>query len=426
MGGKTGILKKAGKKEKKNNPAQIFCILMCVSLICLVFLFLFTNGKTMDHFFFWDTADSGMDFFNSIRYIWGRWPYKLYSTLYPPLANLFFLLMYAFVPREITDTWGQDASIRRTELDLRTYQCGFMLYMIVVIVSLAILVALAYKYMNEKNIKYAGAVSMLFCFSYGSLYAVERGNIILLTAGLSLFFIVFYRSENRILKELALISLAIAAGFKLYPAFLGVLLLKEGDKKVIFRTILYGILGVVMPCFAFREGLEAIPLWLEVLSEFGSDSVQPWFGNGIDCALANAAHLLDLILNTNLAAISWKYVAYAIALIFLAAAFFMDKLWESVLALTFVMLFQSQADYFYCMSLIPLLLFLTEEKKITKENIIPFVIMMCMVLPFPLLYCEDEFYPRDILIHVSVFVLLFRDIAIVVPKMRRHRNEAGS
>lgn len=412
------IIKKYGSFLKKT--CFTFIILMVISLFALMVVFLLTRGDAMERFWFHDTADSGMDFFHSIEYVRGRWPYEIFETLYPPLANLFFLIVYAFIPESVTENWTYDfmesVNRRQTVFDLRTYQSCFMVFLLFVIVVVLMIAITVYRYFQKKSIKYAGTLTICFIFSYGFLYALERGNIVLLAAAFSLFFVCFYRSENKILKELALIALAIAAGLKLYPCFLGLLLLKEKDFSSAVRAVIYGIATFILPCFAFREGLEALPMWLNILINHTTTIEEPWFGIGIPNAFADAAHLIDLIFGSNFADSSFTVVSIIVAVIFLIMSVFLEKNWMSALAITFAMLFQDQSSYFFCMTLIPLMLFLGEEEKFTLENTIPFIVMMTMVLPFPILETYNVCYPRNSIIHIAMFVFLLWSIVYLIKK----------
>ena len=98
------------------------------------------------------------------------------------------------------------------------------------------------------------------CSAMGVLYGLERGNILLLCWPLMAFFILYRNSEKPLLRELACLALAIAAGFKLYPAFLGVLLLRDKNYLAAVRTVLYGVVCLCFPLFFFNEGLFGLTL----------------------------------------------------------------------------------------------------------------------------------------------------------------------
>lgn len=94
--------------------------------------------------------------------------------------------------------------------------------------------------------------------------AVERGNLTLYAAGLALLALVLRDSKSPIGRELALICIAVAAGFKIYPAFMGLLYLRERRFKEAGRLILYGAAAVFVPFFWFG-GLDGLRTLLESL-----------------------------------------------------------------------------------------------------------------------------------------------------------------
>lgn len=97
-------------------------------------------------------------------------------------------------------------------------------------------------------------------FNYGMLYAYERGNIVIYSFICSMMFVFFQNSKNKYMREIALMSLAFAAGLKIYPAFLGCLLYNKEYKRAI-RTVIYGIIMFIVPFFAFQEKLSGLPIF---------------------------------------------------------------------------------------------------------------------------------------------------------------------
>ena len=105
-------------------------------------------------------------------------------------------------------------------------------------------------------------------FNYGMLYAYERGNIVIYSFICSMMFVFFQNSKNKYMREIALMSLAFAAGLKIYPAFLGCLLLYNKEYKRAIRTVIYGIIMFIVPFFAFQEKLSGLPIFLNTLFKF--------------------------------------------------------------------------------------------------------------------------------------------------------------
>lgn len=114
------------------------------------------------------------------------------------------------------------------------------------------------------------------------------------------FFILYRNSEKPLLRELACLALAIAAGFKLYPAFLGVLLLRDKNYLAAVRTVLYGVVCLCFPLFFFNEGLFGLTLWFRVLFDFSGSRGEPWVGNGFSNILAEPDMQVDKLLGTQL------------------------------------------------------------------------------------------------------------------------------
>lgn len=95
--------------------------------------------------------------------------------------------------------------------------------------------------------------------------AVERGNLTMYVAALVLIAFKFKDSSNSIKREIALILIAISAGLKFYPAFMGLIYLKEKRYKEAGRLIIYGLLCVFVP-FSFFGGWNGLVQLLTSLS----------------------------------------------------------------------------------------------------------------------------------------------------------------
>lgn len=100
---------------------------------------------------------------------------------------------------------------------------------------------------------------MMSCPFMGSGFLV--GNSAMLVFGLLLIFFALRNHESKVVREIAMIILAICAGMKIYPAVFGLLYLKEKKWKEAVRLIIYGILFFFVP-FAFFGGVNGMLLWL--------------------------------------------------------------------------------------------------------------------------------------------------------------------
>ena len=384
------LLDKKAIRQSWKSPERVFCLVSLAALAVLGLCILLSRGEVIQQYFFFDTRDTGMDFFHSIEYVRGRMPYGMYDTLYPPLANLFFYLLYLLVPKELSAQWADSflasVNMRGTSQDLRSYQSTMLLFLLFVMFTVFAMYAIMEKMLTGTV---AHKKALVFCalFSYGVLYGVERGNIILLCWVLMAFFLCYRNDDNAVLRELACLALAAAAGMKLYPAFLGILLLKDRRIFAAIRTILYGVASVVLPLYLFNEGLLGLRMWLNVVFSFQGGSSYPWVGNGFSSIMANLGHMADAVLGTSLANQSYTVFGIAVALLLLVCACLLQKEWESVLTLVLaMMMFQAQSDYIYCLFLLPLLLFIAQEGQLNRNNLLPFAVMVLFTVHLPLFH----------------------------------------
>lgn len=406
--------------KKGNNPIIIFCLANTVFLISLFAKILFSHGDLINCFFFHDTKDCTMDFMHSIEYVNGKSPYNYFNTLYPPLANLFFYIMLRCIPLSLSSQWPIDfqesIAMRGSYLDLRVAQAPLLIYIFFVITALFFIFVISDKFLEKQGIYWHRWASISLIMSYGILIAIERGNIVLLALPFSLYFCLNYKSESKIIREIALLSLAVSAGLKLYPALLGILLIRNRKWKEAIRAVVYGILSVILPCFAFKEGVLGLKKWIEIVFSFELNSANRIVGNGFSNILYRFQSYLSTFFNINISDHWFRYVSYFIVLILIVMAFFIKKEWECVLLLVLAMcLYQSQADYILSFFAIPLTLFLGAEKRITFGTCIPYFCMLLLVLPLPLFNTNQISYPRTNLDHLVMLVI----IAWGVAKMRK-------
>ena len=88
----------------------------------------------------------------------------------------------------------------------------------------------------------------------------------------------------------------------------------------------------------------------------------------------------------------------------------MDKEWKRITAIILAMLmFQSQYDYVWCLFLIPLFLFMEQERELRSDNVLPYLALMVPVLPLPLFrrdQMEPSFVPRNTICHAMLLLLI--------------------
>lgn len=378
--------------RKKITNSGIFCFISIVGIISTFIMINITHGEIISQMFWHDTIDTGMDFFHSIEYIRGGVPYEKFETLYPPLANLFFYMLYHMIPKDLSSQWAdsysESMSRRGTGTDLRIWQSPMLLFILFIIISVTILYKLILDYLEDNHISFYVFVSIIL--SYGMLYAYERGNVIIVTFIFSAFFVFYRNSENKVKKELALISLAIATGLKMYPVFLGVLLLYDKDVKVVTRTICYGILFFFAPFLCFQERMKGIGIFIRVLSEYSKDSKIVYTGFSVDKIINSFVCVIENITGKvfqeacvlNIGRIS----NYIIVILILICGYFFKENWKKVLCCCCAMIsYSTQAIYIIIFMFLPLLvLFHEENETIKRSNVVIVVLLSLMTVLLPL------------------------------------------
>lgn len=411
-------------------PSTTFLIVTMGSLLFLLWNIIDSHGAVIEQYFFYNIRDTGMDFLHSIEYVRGRHPYEQFHTLYPPLANLMFMVLFRMVPEWICHRWPDNfvdsIGIRGTDLDLRTYQATMLLFILFIIVCAVLINQLVQYAMRERAGWERNLIAWSVLLSYGMLYAFERGNIIILAWLLTMFFLLFYDSDKFVLRELAALALAVAAGIKLYPALFGVLLFRRKSMFLALRTISYGLMSVILPCFIFKEGLSAIRMWIEITLEFGASEPSP-IGNSFQNILFSVQDLMREFWGVEMGT-GWFGIASIVVVAFcILVSFSFKEDWRKVLAITLGMvLFSKQADYIYVFFSIPLLVMLRGENRLRWNNVLEMAGMIALTVPLPLFYEKDIYYPRNTLaqiVMVILLVLLGIQFLIRLREMIRSKNE---
>lgn len=256
-------------------------------------------------------------------------------------------------------------------------------------------------------------------FSYGVLYALERGNVILVAWGLTLIFFMTMDSERRLLRELGFISLALAFGLKLYPAVFGLLLLKRGRLGQALRTAVYGILSIALPMLCFSEGLAGLKTWLGIVLSFG--------GNGGELLNYSARkQLTDLIseilqfYGVSVNTMVLTVVSLMLCLFFIVSAFLGRDRWKQVADLTMVVfLISPQGAYGMAFFLLPLLIFIRDVDRFRWSNVICVLCLILLTINLPI-FSEIE-WPRSLVYQMIYVVMIIQGIfgLIVLKKIRR-------
>lgn len=249
------MFKKNSKSKGENLPslsasgnASSTFFVRIVSLSALIYILVcaITEGGDFSKAFFIEGYDFFMDFFNSVRdAAQGVAVYTERHVIYPPLANVLYLIFAKLTPAAYNDTafherytWYNHTST----IALLAAWC--------VICSLILIFVLTS--VQKKGPLYQRIIiSSLFALSLPILYLLERGNIIILALLALVIYAFTYNSDSKIKREIGLIALAFAFAIKLYPVVFGWFLIADKRFKEAIRCAIYGLLMLILPSFFF-------------------------------------------------------------------------------------------------------------------------------------------------------------------------------
>lgn len=228
-----------------NDPVRVFVPVVAVGMVMYFLLCVIFGEGRFTSIFFSEGNDLFMDFFNSIRDAsQGSAVYTERHVIYPPMANLLFLIFSRFTP-----SYYNSSSFEHRKLWIH-YPSAIILiilFTMIIAVLLAFLIATQVRRGRMLN----GAFAFFAIFSVPVLYTFERGNILSLCLLSLLVYAATYHSEKKCYREIGLLALAFAFSLKLYPAVFGYFLLCDKRYKETIRCCVYALLMLILPSFFF-------------------------------------------------------------------------------------------------------------------------------------------------------------------------------
>ncbi|MCR5509449.1 MAG: DUF2029 domain-containing protein [Lachnospiraceae bacterium] len=242
--------------KKMLTPFNIFAAMVLLGFAGYLF-YAYRYGSTVTDFFVMENTDLKFcDFRMHVEFVGD--PKNLYSRAifgagcFPPLSYL----MYYFASRILT----RGGAVPGITLDFNTAPYAFL---VIVYYTLAVSFLLFLGISLWGDDKKRAAVLFICLMISVPFFAggVSVANSTLMVMALMLIALKLKDSESRFLRELALIIIAVCAGFKIYPAVFGLYYLLEKRFKEAIRLTIYGIVLFFSP-FALFGGLEGFGKWL--------------------------------------------------------------------------------------------------------------------------------------------------------------------
>lgn len=341
-------------------------ILLSASAYTLYLLVM--SGTRQQGTIFWaNPNDFFMDFFNVLKYISTKNPYTytdfmgLGEKAYPPLA---YLILYPF--SRLYDY------VNNPSYDARSTQFGIMSVVFFLGVCVFFLTFL-YSYHIKGSAPTKILTTMSFFLSGIFLYSLERANIIFISVLFLGVFLLWYKSENPVLREMAYIALAFAAALKVYPALFGILIIKDKRWFASIRTLIYGAAAFFFPFFFFKGGLSNIGQLLANVTENTRiyQFLTPAFKLGwlpfFLCTHADTANYQ-----------SWVTFGNVLMVSSIVLCFFLKSQWKTAALLACVIIASPANSAYYCglYLIVPIILFLNEK----EHNCFSLIYMLLFIL----------------------------------------------
>ncbi len=254
---------------EKIRPIDLFLIISLINTAVFLFVNLVYWGRPLSA----STLGSGKqfcDYFYHTAFSSARSSIYMESVdaCFPPLAYCMYYFLWRTAP------YLDEESV----LNWRNYMTAdnallvFLLYNMVLVVLLGFCIM---QYYRKTEAKYVLIFPLAVLVSYPTLCtSIQRGNAVLLVTLMLSFAWLWMDSDYLIKKEAAMLLIAVSAGFKIYPAILGIEYIRRKDWKRVIRLVIYGIILFFVP-FLFFGGKEGIMNFISILGSHAS-----WTANG--------------------------------------------------------------------------------------------------------------------------------------------------
>lgn len=376
--------KKIYNESVKTNPQKAAVLFSCLTIFCFIFFFVILNMATRGELIFDyglpDDRDTLGDHFKPLAvYKHANLRELLANTkgsIYPAVSIIMYKCFTRFIPADAGLNWNE---LRGYEFALFPY---LVFLMLILVGTHAIIV-----HIKSGELRVRTFFSISCMLTSGFLFALERGNQMIICPILILIFLHCYDSDNRLFKELGLISLALAAGIKIRPAILGMVLLVKKKWKEAFRCICYGGFLLIGVSIIFG-GVSAPVKMVENTTTWAATWGDPeliW-GYSFEKTSATIMKLLG-VGESHWAGVQsiCFYIACFIVIIAIFLSFCTKKEWKRIFLLTLPMIIMYKQSYKYdLIFLIPVLAyFCNEEGSLdTKESRIVFALLCAILLPY--------------------------------------------
>ncbi|MBQ6532007.1 MAG: DUF2029 domain-containing protein [Solobacterium sp.] len=398
------------KKLKHIKLIDVFIILLFLNTFLFLLYACRTGVNAQKWLAMWNFDDNSFDF--KIHVVYAADPENLYYNAtgimgcFPPFAYLFYRFIYNLVriPGVTLDTLAQ----------LNTYEfINIIVSYYNIFVCLLFLYAVNLFAEIEKQKRCLLFIGLLFTVP---LYeCILIGNSVFPVLSFILIALKYRKSESPVKREIALLLIAVSAGFKMYPAIFGFLYIFEKRYAEGFRLLLYGLLIFFVP-FAFFGGMNGFAGWLNNANESMSLLI---FGR-IQSIRSIIYTFLKLAFDLEFGTAFYSIIAYVFLVIMLILSWLSKTEYYRLLFLSSAMIFFPTYQHRYTLIyfIIPLMFYFDQEKKSESDAAdYLFVLLQAGVFTIPMIYGYfTKFYMTfsyDMLTFVELRIFIFAYLLLV-------------
>lgn len=315
-------------------------------------------------------GDTFMDFFNSIQY--GRTPYTR-KVIYPPLINVIYGFLGKIVPMSIK---------ANGTLAIRASVPGVLVFGLFCMMT-AVVYAIAIAGIKGYTKKEKWFLGLGLCFTLPAVFCLERGNSVWLCVAFTMIFVNWYDSPKKLERAAAILSLAVAASIKIYPAAFGLLLIRHKKWKEALEAIVAGVLVMFVPFLFFTKENRSVTLWISNIINCNKEFQN--IGLGLKLNLSNTMQFFEELWGVGLSGFT---TVLTIAILFFDCVMvaFNQKLdeWKAIALLSLLMILIPGFSWTYTMLfiIIPVIIFLGKDNSYKKDYIYLVLFILCLAL-FP-------------------------------------------
>lgn len=392
-------------RDNKNqiNTTYLFLFICGILLLLALGYTIFKSGEPLKTLI-WNGETHGLfpDFYESLRDARSREPYNT-QAIYPAIVYAFLYLVSRMIPGDYND-WHSVA----------TSQLGVVMAIVIFMIATALIWLYISKTLELNNIS-SMLFLLVFLMSPAYIFMIERGNLVIFSLLFLMVYLYYYDSEQAVLREISLISLALAFSFKLYPVVFGLLLLKDKRFKEAIRTAIYGSVFFVVP-FVFMGGLSGIGKMIENITSISNRTLvnNNGFGYGYKVNIENFSSAF-------FECMGWKgnidlgvVLTVISLLVMLFIVLFSKQRWQRILGCSLMCVLIPGFSWMYNVLylLLPLVYFMKENSQVTRRNVICTILFALIFSPLPYGYIADSL-PGANKISISTLTVFISLLAIM-------------